>query len=188
MNRTLFISSAGAMAAVAFLKNVSLADEYEVPAPIAPLVETLLPFGSAGFPDASVQMVVQRIESIYHLAESRTFVASLSAFMRPSAFVTPGAALYVAEQSSAPEADMRALAASDARAYRFARLPEAGDFGHFSNHERAVYLRLWSQSAFNTRRRFYQSVRFITFAAFYSMPQVWPAIGYAGPLLQGARQ
>ena len=188
MNRTGFISSIGAVAAVAFLKNVALAGVSEGPALMTPLVETLLPFASAGFPDVSVQMVVQRIETLYHLAESRTFAGSLSAFMRPRSFVAPGAALFAAEQSSVLEADTRALASADTRAYRLAGLPERDDFARFSNDERAVYLRLWSQSAFNTRRRFYQSVRFVTFAAFYSMPQAWGAIGYGGPLLRGAHE
>lgn len=187
MNRTLFISSLGAAAAVAFLKDVALSDVSDGSAFMAPLVETVLPFGSPGFPRVSARMVVERIESLYHLAESGTFRGSVSAFSRPGSFIVPDAALYAAERVDAPHADIRAQTLADAQAYPLAELPDKTDFAHFSHHERAAYLRLWSRSAFNTRRRFYQSVRFVTFAAFYSMPQVWPAIGYGGPLLQGGR-
>lgn len=183
MNRTLFISSLGAAAAVAFLKDVALADVSDGAALITPLVETLLPFGSAGFPGVPAGVVVERIESLYHLAESDTFRGSLSAFLRPRSFIAPDAALYVAERSDTPHADTQALTLADTHAYRLAALPDEADFARFSPHERAVYLGLWSHSAFNTRRRFYQSVRFVTFAAFYSMPKIWPAIGYGGPLL-----
>lgn len=184
MNRSFFISSMAAAAAVAFLRDVALADAVVTTAPMAPLVETILPVGSPNFPAVTAATIADRIESLYHLGDSRTFVASLATFMRPTSFKNPNALLYVAEQATSADVNAGQMTMRDARAYRMAALPNASDFANLTPEQRATYLRLWSRSAFNTRRRFYQSVRFVTFAAFYSMPQVWPAIGYAGPLLQ----
>jgi hypothetical protein len=132
-------------------------------------------------------MIAERIESLYHLGGSPTFEGSMAAFMHPTSFLKPSALLYAAEQSTTAGVNVGQMTMSDARAYRMATLPNAFDFSKFTPGQRATYLRLWSQSAFNTRRRFYQSVRFLTFAAFYSMPQAWPAIGYDGPLLRVGR-
>lgn len=184
MNRTSFISSIGAAAAVAFLRDTALADAVGRVFPMAPLVETLLPVGSSAFPDITAEVLADRIESLYHLGDSRTFEASLATFMQPTSFVSPSTLLYAAEKSITPGQDLRRMTTADAHAYRLAQLPNATDFAHFTPDQRTAYLWLWSHSAFNTRRRFYQSVRFLAFAAFYSMPQVWPAIAYAGPLLK----
>jgi hypothetical protein len=183
MNRTSFISSIGAAAAVAFLKDVALADGLASSLPLAPLIETLLPLGSPEFPDVTGPMISDRIESLYHLGDSAAFAASLAMFMQPTSFLKSTAVLYAAEQSMDPHIDLAEMNAADARAYQLANLPDAKDFAALTPGQRTAYLRLWSHSAFNTRRRFYQSVRFLTFAAFYSLPQVWPAIGYAGPVL-----
>lgn len=186
MNRTSFISSVGAAAAIAFLKDVALAHAVASPSPMMPLVETLLPIGSPGFPNVTGPMISDRIESLYHLSESRVFVASLATFMQPASFLEPSTALYAAEKVIDPHVDPAEMNRADVRAYRLADLPHAKTFAALTPRQRTTYLRLWSHSAFNTRRRFYQSVRFLTFAAFYSLPQVWPAIGYAGPVLQVA--
>lgn len=181
MKRTSFISSIGAAAAVAFLQDVALAEAPHNPYSLTPLVETILP---PGFPVVTGQTIAERIESLYHLSDSRTFAGSLSVFMQPSFFPEALGSLYDVERSSAPDADVHEAASADARAYRRASLPAVNNFAAFTPDQRAAYVGLWSQSAFNTRRRFYQSVRFLTFAAFYSLPQVWSAIGYAGPVLQ----
>lgn len=184
MNRHSFLSSIGAAAAIAFLKEVALADSVLGARPMTPLVETLLPLGSPAFSNVTGAIVCERIESLYHLGESPAFVASLAAFMDPTLFPKYDAALFAAEQSVDPESNPTNMQIADARAYRLAGLPNEDDFAHFTDRQRAVYVRLWPHSAFNTRRRFYQAVRFLTYAAFYSLPEVWPAIGYAGPLLQ----
>jgi hypothetical protein len=45
------------------------------------------------------------------------------------------------------------------------------------------YLNLWNRSEFLMRRQFYFSVRALVMIAAYSMDEVWPAIGYDGPVL-----
>lgn len=184
MNRTSFISSIGAAASVAFLRDVALAEAPNNPYSLTPLVETILPVMDPGFPVVTGQTIAERIESLYHLSDSRTFAGSLSAFMQPSFFPEPLGLLYDVERSSAPDADVHEAASADRERYRRASLPIENNFAAFTPDQRAAYVRLWSQSAFNTRRRFYQSARFLTFAAFYSLPQVWPAIKYSGPVLQ----
>jgi hypothetical protein len=52
------------------------------------------------------------------------------------------------------------------------------------------YFDLWRQSRFLLRREFHATARSLVMVSAYSMPEVWPVIGYAGPLLppqSGAR-
>src|SRR5579884_3747472 len=123
MNRTSFISSISAAAAVAFLRDVALADAIGGKVSMAPLVETILPIGSPDFPAVSAPVVAVRMESLYHLAESRTFMGSLAAFMQPTSFSKPSALLYAAEQSTTTEVNVEQMTIRDARAYAIAALP-----------------------------------------------------------------
>ncbi|HVS45451.1 MAG TPA: hypothetical protein VMS32_02180 [Verrucomicrobiae bacterium] len=48
---------------------------------------------------------------------------------------------------------------------------------------RRAYLAAWAHDASEDRRRFYMSIRAVTFFGFYSLPQSWPAIDYGEPIL-----
>jgi hypothetical protein len=52
---------------------------------------------------------------------------------------------------------------------------------------RREYFALWSRSDFLVRRQFYSSARALAMIAAYSMDDVWPAIGYDGPILPRAQ-
>jgi hypothetical protein len=56
-------------------------------------------------------------------------------------------------------------------------------FTSLSIERRREYFTLWSRSDFVVRRQFYSSARALGMIAAYSMDDVWPAIGYGGPLL-----
>jgi hypothetical protein len=63
---------------------------------------------------------------------------------------------------------------------------KAGVSGAFSELDlagRRRYLNLWAKSAFTLRRQFYRSGKILTMIATYSLPEMWAAIGYEGPLL-----
>lgn len=183
MQRSRFLISASALAAAAFLREVALAPAAPAPqAQIEALISTVVPFG-AGFPLAEPSQVVQRMETLFHLRENAAFQASLAAFASVGAFTAPPAELFELERSADERAVPEQLLEHDRRAFRDSGLAKTQSFAEFTPEERARYVRLWTQSAFSIRRRFYMSIRAVTFEAFYSMPQVWEAIGYAGPIL-----
>lgn len=184
MRRSAFVSSAAALVGAAFLRDVALA------APANPaddtfslLLETLVPFGVPAFPAITSQELATRINALFNLGGSATFNGSLQAFDSLTVFLTGSQQLFAAEALDVPSADAPELVARDAAAFNAIGLPQNATFEALGPAERAEYVRLWSQSAFNTRRRFYGSVRAVTFIALYSMPESWPAINYAGPLI-----
>jgi hypothetical protein len=152
------------------------------------LVQTLLPFERASFPRVQPSTIVSRIDEIYALNASPAFAASLSAFANIGTFAVGSAELYAAERSTSPGDRPDALLARDAADFAASRIASDVTFAQLTPRDRARYVVLWSQSAFNTRRRFYRSVRAVAFAAAYSMPIAWRSIGYAGPLLKGPIQ
>ncbi|HTV92634.1 MAG TPA: hypothetical protein VMG98_07950 [Verrucomicrobiae bacterium] len=188
MKRAAFVGSSVAMVAAAFLRNVSLAAETDAAGlELTVLVETLLPFGSPAFPAIPSTAVVQRIEGLFKLGESPVFQASLRGFSSLAFFSTGDDQLFAAERAVSPDSDPRDLVRRDAAAFAATGLSPAANFQYLKPERKSQYVRLWSQSAFSVRRRFYGSVRAVTFVAFYSLREAWPAIGYAGPILKGAR-
>lgn len=187
MNRIAFIGSGAAMVAAAFLRDVSLAAEGDTAGlELTSLVETLLPFGTSTFPPIPSAAVVQRINGLFKLTESPVFQASLRGFSSLALFSTGQNQLFAAERLISPEGDAHELIRHDAAAFTASGLPSNVNVRDLEAEDRSTYVRLWSHSAFSARRRFYGSVRAVTFVAFYSMPEAWPAIDYAGPVLKGA--
>ena len=188
MKRQAFIGSSAAVVAATFLRDISLAAENDAAGlELTMLVETLLPFGSSAFPAISSMAVVQRLDALFKLSESPVFQASLRGFSSLALFSTGQDQLFAAEQAVSPGADTHELIRRDAAAFAATGLSQIANFQDLRPDERNAYLSLWSHSAFSVRRRFYGSVRAVTFVAFYSLPESWVAIGYAGPMLKGAR-
>jgi hypothetical protein len=187
LRRSAFLGSAATLAAAAFLRDVAFAaDSSSTDTDLAPLIETLLPFGTPSFPGVESGSVIQRINSLFRLGDSPVFQASLRAFSYIPSFTTGAEELNAAERFAVPEANVQELRANDAAAIAAIGLPSSGWFKDLGPADRNAYVRLWSQSAFSTRRRFYGSVRAVTFIAFYSIPETWTAIDYAGPILNGS--
>jgi hypothetical protein len=184
LKRAGFVSAAAALAACGFLRNVALgAERGETTAELGPLVETLLPFGSAAFPISDSGPLVRRIYALFDLERDAVFQASLAGFSSLGAFPAGAEPLFAAEREVTPDTDIQVLRAHDAVAFATGRLRKVAAFGDLDAAERARYVGLWAHSAFGVRRRFYSSVRALTFVAFYSTPEAWHAIGYRGPLL-----
>ena len=57
-------------------------------------------------------------------------------------------------------------------------------FGSLSPAEQDASLRGWLTSRFELRRLAFLGVRNLCFMGWYSQPEVWPLIGYQGPLLR----
>lgn len=189
MNRAVFVRSTGAtVAAAAFLRSVAIGAEVgQLATQLTPLVKSMLAFGADGFPDVEAEAVVGRIGALFELDGSSVFLGSLAAFSDVASFSTGSGALFTAESAAAVGVNVTALARSDARAFSVERMPPSLSFGGLDAASRLRYLGLWERSAFSVRRRFFTSVRAITFVAFYSMPEVWPSIGYSGPLIGSLR-
>lgn len=187
MKRRGFIVSTTALAAAAFLRDVALGAEGTTMAgELAPVVETLLPFGTPGFPDVASAEVVGRIDAIFKLSTDPIFAGSLHGFSDVASFPTGTDRLFAAESTFAPGIDIKELAKHDAATFDSSGLSLRETFGTLTPADRARYVHLWSQSGFIVRRRFYGSVRAVAFVAFYSMPEAWAAIGYGGALLHSA--
>lgn len=162
MQRVAFIGSATALSAAAFLRDTALAAGLAAhPPDLVPLVATLLPPAGAGVSGVSAETIAARVEAIFHLGESAAFRASVATFSDLAAFAGAG----------------------DRRAFDASGLSASGTFASLNATDRATYLRIWATSERDVRRRFYGSIRAVTLIAFYSLPDVWAAIDYAGPVL-----
>lgn len=189
IHRAAFIgSSAAAVAAAAFLRSVALGAEVgQATAQLTPMVKTMLAFEADGFPAVRAEQLVARMIALFDLDGSLAFVSSLAAFSDVASFSRGNNALFTAERAATAGVDVVALAASDARAFSAERVAASPSYGYLDAMSRLRYVGLWQRSAFTVRRRFFNSLRAITFAAFYSMPEVWPSIGYAGPFVSNPR-
>lgn len=185
MNRAAFVRSSGAAAAAAaFLRSVALgAERGGLIEELTPLVKSILPFGTDGFPAVRAEVLVGRMGTLFGLDGDPVFLGSLAAFSEVASFPVGSDTLFAAERAAGDDVDVASLTLSDARAFSAAAVAKSSSFEALDAASRLRYVSLWERSAFCVRRRFFSSVRALTFSAFYSMPEVWPWIGYAGPLL-----
>jgi hypothetical protein len=185
MNRSGFVrSTAAAAAAVAFLRRSALGATTAQSEPVlSALVATIVPIGQPQFPPIGTPQIVARIDALYHLSTDPVFGASLVAFDNLAGFAVPSPTLLKLEQMTLGDGLVAPLQRLDATSFEASKLDRSRTFIELSTNDRVRYLGLWQHSAFNTRRRFYQSVRAATYAALYSMPESWKAIGYAGPMI-----
>jgi hypothetical protein len=173
-----------AASAGAFLRGVALGEQTATDSlALAPLIETILPIGDDGFPPISGEQLALRTDQLFRLGESPAFGASFASFSQLANFTSSSTVLDGAERAASPASDVSAAMALDTAAFERSNLPSHAVFASLEPSERSRYVVLWSRSAFSVRRRFHQSMRFVTFAACYSLPQAWKAIGYAGPLI-----
>jgi hypothetical protein len=188
MNRTSFIrASVATSVAVSFLRSVALGSEATGYAPeMAGVVTTILGAEAFGSSSVSPESIVRRLNWLFSLHRSPAFLASLNAFSDIASFAYGSELLFDSERAQGAVLDTSVLLAHDAAALRATAI-QGSTFEGLDAAERAQYLELWEHSAFNVRRRFYNSVRAVTFIAFYSMPESWKAIGYAGPMLAPKR-
>lgn len=167
------------------------------------LVRAVLPFDHPGFPALAPERVDAEVLRLFPVHEDDEYVG-----LRKALVVFDQLELYadvpppledderdrLREDGVAEERIDRELAArrKRERARLDAFQPRMGGASSFTELPLApqrAYLRLWSQSDFHVRREFYRGSKTLTMIPLYSMPEVWPAIGYDGPLLhQAARR
>jgi hypothetical protein len=160
----------------------------------AALVRAMLPFEDPRFAAITPVAVQKRADALFKLSLDQGVQANLALFNDLHLFQSPPPELLTGEAAYFPAdetergiqnpiaarlaKDVKTFASFDQKlAYR------AGSFTDLHLADARAYCLLWARSALGMRRRFYQSAKALIMATTYSMDEVWPAIGYAGPLL-----
>jgi hypothetical protein len=201
MHRREFLSSCGALlVALSGLPLPSLlepSDEHpdDFEPVLCAVIETILPFDHPRFPRVSAPEIQTNLLALFPLGdESYAAVRkALLVFDDLDLFPLLHPPLGAEERAhyGATNADVAAHARWDER--RFAEFQGAASSSHAPRFtaleppQRANYLRLWGQSAFNSKQRFYYSLKSLVMVTAYSRADLWHAIEYAGPLLERGR-
>ena len=158
------------------------------------LIASILPFERADFP-TSVEHVRSRLLTLFRLEDDARFLGlqkALVLFDQTDLFAHR--LVPVDEEARAIDASARGLDvqsvmtgshAIDIDLYqRFVKgQTGARRFALLTVDRQREYLELWRASGHLIRRQFYASARSLVMISAYSMDVLWPAIGYAGPLL-----
>jgi hypothetical protein len=157
------------------------------------IVRALLPSDDSRFAAIAPAAVADRADRIFGLDQDTSIQQNLVLFDDLAQFVSPPPGVAQVEPvlfppSEAERTTSAAIAsriARDTKAYQVASGAWAGRalFTDLNLADQRAYLMLWARSALGVRRRFFRSMKTLVMAATYSMDQVWPIIGYAGPLL-----
>jgi hypothetical protein len=158
------------------------------------LVQAFLPCERADFPVTSPQ-VRSRLLTLFSLERDPRFAdfqKAIVLFDQTDLFaepLVPAAAELIARSAAADRAGERTILreaqAKDAAAYAvFAAAAGAARFVELSRDRQRAYLGLWQGSGYVLRRQFHASARSLVMIAAYSMPAMWRAIDYGGPLVK----
>jgi hypothetical protein len=158
------------------------------------VARAILPSEDPRFAAIAPKTVANRASKLFALDQDTAVQQNLALFDDLAAFSAPPPGVGLAESALFPpnEAERNASAAvtgrigRDAAAYQAASVAWRGQPAHFIDltlADQRTFLMLWARSALGVRRRFYRSMKALVMAATYSMDEVWPIIGYAGPLL-----
>ena len=178
--------------AAAFITDPPLGEYRDI---IRALVETVLPIGAAGFPldAATVEDRLLRMFPVDNetrfLGLQRTLVYFNELDLAPHAaapvIAAERLALDVPERMN--EREFRGLASARIASEIALTRSFAGTTGTFAAlpaRRRVDWLNTWRESAFTVKRQFAQAMRALIHASAYSDEAMWPAIGYAGPLVR----
>jgi hypothetical protein len=158
------------------------------------VVRAVLPSEDPRFAAILPAAVADRADHLFVLDQDTAVQQNLVLFDDLTEFVSPPPAIALGEPVLFPPSDaernapaaVAARIARDAAAYQVASAAWGGQavlFTDLTPIGQRAYLLLWARSALGLRRRFYRSLKTLVMAATYSMDEVWPIIGYAGPLL-----
>ena len=158
------------------------------------LVQAFLPCERTDFP-VTPRQVRARLLTLFALERDPRFVdlqKAIVLFDRTDLFaepLVPYESELVARSWSRDEADARALMrdahAHDTASYTaFATAAGSARFIELPVDRQRSYLEMWRQSGYVLRRQFHASARSLVLISAYSMDAMWPAIGYAGPLVR----
>ena len=157
------------------------------------IIPAVLPFEHPKFPPLTPAMVESRVLDLFPFdldPDAVNVRRALTNFDDTILFPLI-ASPTTADERAANEndtADIARKTAHDQESYatwlRTTERPAAGPFTALPVDLRRGYLLLWSQSGFIARRHFYQSAKRLVTVAAYTTPEMWTAIGYAGPVLK----
>jgi hypothetical protein len=157
------------------------------------LIRVILPLDQADFPKVPTERIEQRLISMFPLEKEQKFLGlqrTLVLFDQIDLFPIVSGPLLFEEQKARDDARNigAELQEADRRAYdgftrahaihgrpRFEKLP--------IDAQRAYYA-LWRDSPSLVKRAFHSTMKTLVMTTFYSADDVWPSIGYAGPLIQ----
>jgi hypothetical protein len=159
------------------------------------VITTFLPLDDAAFAKIPAESIERRLITLFPLEKEQKFLGlqrSIVLFDEIDLFTTFSGPLLAEEMKARDVArrkrDWRRIAQEirerDGAAFRrFAAEGVAARFTDLAPHRRAQYLALWRDSASVVKRQFHSSLKALVMITTFSMDEVWPAIGYAGPLL-----
>jgi hypothetical protein len=156
------------------------------------LIRVILPLDRPDFPKVPTEGIEQRLISLFPLEKEQKFLGlqrTLVLFNQIDLFPIVSGPLLFEEQKARDDARNVAaeLQESDRRAYQeFIRVHAIGGRPRFEElpitAQRAYYA-LWRDSPSLVKRAFHSTMKTLVMTTFYSAEQVWPSIGYAGPLI-----
>lgn len=163
------------------------------------LIRVILPLDQADFPKVPIESIEQRLISMFPLEKEQKFLGlqrTLVLFDQIDLFPIVSGPLLFEEQKArddAREANLGAeLQESDRRAYqeliRVHGIAGRPRFEELPVDAQQAYYALWRDSPSLVKRAFHSTMKTLVMTTFYSADDVWPAIGYAGPLIhRGAK-
>jgi hypothetical protein len=162
------------------------------------IIRAVLPFERSDFPVTPAQ-VEARLLRLFELERDARFVAlqktlvffeqiDLFADLAPvDAELTTRDARERGLDAATLVSDLRRHDRQLADAFAHARDDHAPYFSALQLMRQREYFDLWRRSGFRIKQQFYTSVRSLVMISAYSMEEVWPAIGYDGPLVPRTR-
>jgi hypothetical protein len=158
------------------------------------LIRVILPLDQADFPRVPIESIEGRLISMFPLEKEQKFLGlqrTLVLFDQIDLFPIVSGPLLFEEEKARDDAHERNLGAelqeSDGRAYQeFIRVQAIAGRPRFEElpiDAQRVYYALWRDSPSLVKRAFYSTMKTLVMTTFYSADEVWPSIGYAGPLI-----
>src|SRR4051794_251066 len=161
------------------------------------LIRVILPLDQADFPKVPIERIEQRLISMFPLEKEQKFLGlqrTLVLFDQIDLFpIVSGPLLFEEQKARDDGRDVSAeLQDGDRRAYQdFIRahgIDGRPRFEELPVDAQRAYYALWRDSPSLVKRAFHSTMKTLVITTFYSADDVWPSIGYAGPLIhRGAK-
>jgi hypothetical protein len=159
-------------------------------------IRAVLPLDDPRFPKIAPETIADQLNDIFPLQDPKyaILVRSIMYFDETILFFHVPQPLIEDERSFLEESGMSGLAIESAiekrqqreediyRRFRAAGITEE-KFRNLSLESARSYVNLWKQSGFIAKRQFHDAIKTLVMVTAYSRDDVWPAIGYKGPLL-----
>jgi hypothetical protein len=157
------------------------------------LIRVILPIDQPDFPKVPTESIEQRLISMFPLEKEQKFLGlqrTLVLFDQIDLFPIVSGPLLFEEQKARDDARNvgAELQEADRRAYQeFIRahgIAGRPRFEELTIDAQRAYYALWRDSPSLVKRAFHSTMKTLVMTTFYSADEVWPSIGYAGPLIR----